>query len=496
MKLIPALLIVFASIAHAQFKAGFADREVLPDPGMEYPGGYGKSFGKVINDPPKVRAAVFDDGKKRVAIVGIDALVIRRETTLAARKLVQERTGLPAECVLLGASHSHTSGPTGMVLPGEFDHASPHVQDLAYQKSSCADPKYLDRLVNGIADAVAAADAGKVEAHLSFGVGHEDKVSFNRRQRMKNGLSYSHAGRGNPDIVGYAGPIDPDVGVIGAWTPDGKPLGVVVNFACHATTGPAAFSANWIYHLEKTVRGGLGANIPVVFLQGCCGDITQVDNLDPFAPKDGNYYGRLVGGSVGAEALKVLFRAESSAGPFTVDAVAKTWRIKRRIPDPARVERCLADTKRAPKEVGTTEWTFAKEIVLLDALLAKEKDMEVEVQAIQVGPVVMITNPAEFFVAAGLEIKKRSPFPITFPVELANGCTGYVPTEEAFGEHGGGYETRLTSYSNLEITAARQMVEAGVELAGKFTPGALPQRAKAPEWKQGWPYGTVPPELK
>ena len=496
MKLAGFFLVVAASMAHAQFKAGFADREVVPDAGMEVPGGYGKAFAKVVHDPPKVRAAVFDDGKKRVAVVGIDALIIRRETTLAARKLVQEKTGIPPECVLLGASHSHTSGPVGMVMPGEFDHASAHVQELAYQKSSGADPKYLDRLVQGIAEAVAAADAAKAEAHLSFGVGHEAKVSYNRRQRMKNGLAFSHAGRGNPEIVNYAGPIDPDVGVIGAWTPEGKPLGVVVNFACHATTGPAAFSANWIYYLEKTVRGGLGAQIPVVFLQGCCGDITQVDNLDPFAPKNGDYYAQLVGGCVGAEALKVLFRAERSAGPFAVEAKAKTWRIGRRVPDPERVQRCLEATKKTPKEVGSTEWTFAKEIVLLDALLAKEKDVEVEVQAVQVGPVVMVTNPAEFFVESGLEIKKRSKFPITFPVELANGCAGYVPTEEAFGSHGGGYETRLTSYSNLEVTAARQFVETGLELAGQLAPGALPQPQKAPPWKAAWEYGAVPPEVK
>ena len=489
-------LIALPSFALAQIKAGFADREVVPDIGMEFPGNYGKSIAKEIHDPPKVRAAVFDDGKKRVAIVGLDALAIRRETAVAARKLVQEKTGIAPENIVLGASHSHTSGPTVMVLPGEYDHADEHVKMLAYEKSSGADPKYLDRFVKGIADAVVAANMNLAEVTLSFGVGKEDKVSFNRRQRMKNGLSFSHAGRGNPDIVGYAGPIDPDVGVIGAWGKDGKPLGVVVNFACHATTGPAPFSANWIYYLEKTIRGGLGADVPVVFLQGACGDITQVDNLDPFAPKNGDYYGQLIGGCVGAEALKVLYRAERSAGPFPVESLVKTWRIPRRIPEPAKVARSLAMTKRNPKEVGTTEWIFAKEIVMLDALLKKERDVEVEVQVMQIGPVVFFTTPAEYFVEFGLEFKKKCGFAMAFPVELANGCVGYVPTEEAFGSNGGGYETRLTSYSNLEITAGRQMLDAGLELTRKLTPLPIPMPPKAPDWKEGWSYGNVPAELK
>ena len=106
-----------------------------------------------------------------------------------------------------------------------------------------------------------------------------------------------------------------------------------------------------------------------------------------------------------------------------------------------------------------------------------------------------MTNPAEFFVQLGLDFKAKSPFPFTFSVELANDCVGYVPTEEAFGPHGGGYETRLTSYSNLEVTAGTKIAEAGVELARQMKPGVVPEPKKAPLFKgQPWGYGNVPPE--
>ena len=133
---------------------------------------------------------------------------------------------------------------------------------------------------------------------------------------------------------------------------------------------------------------------------------------------------------------------------------------------------------------------------MLDALIAKRPKVEVEVQAIQIGPVVCVTNPAEYFCAFGLEIKAGSGFPITFPVELANGCVGYVPTEEAFGPNGGGYETRLTGYSNLEITAGRQLRDAGLKLAKELTPAPLPKAPLSPPFKQSWDYGQVPPQLK
>jgi hypothetical protein len=173
----------------------------------------------------------------------------------------------------------------------------------------------------------------------------------------------------------------------------------------------------------------------------------------------------------------------------------KVWRIARRVPSPERVA-AARDLIRAD-DTKNPDWVWAKETLLLGAMIEKEPRVEVEVQAMQIGPVVCIANPAEYFCEYGLALKAGSGFPMTFPVELANGCVGYVPTREAFDEKsGGGYETRLTSYSNLEITAGEQFLEAGLELARQWTPDTLPKPALAPPFKAPWSYGNVPPQLR
>ena len=499
------LIVVLASrpLAAAQpaapanpLQVGFAERDITPEIGMEQPGGYGKSFHRTLHDPCKVRASVWDDGVTRAAVVGIDALLIRRETVEKVRAEIEKQCGIPALNILIGASHSHSSGPVGMVLPGEFDHASDLVKDLAYNKSSTADPKYLAHVEKQLVDAVVAADKSRKPALVGVGKGIEDKAAYNRRFRMKNGLTMTHPRPGNPDIVEPAGPIDPEVGVVGAWDDQGKLLGCVVNYACHATASPGGISANYIYYLEKVVRGFFGPDVVVVFTAGCCGDITQVDNLTKVANPKAEQWSQLVGGRVGAEAVKVLVSIEP--GPVAPVVVkTKTINVGRRVPRPERVAACLDLVSRAPDKNDPTDWLFAKEIVMLDAVIKKQPRVDVEVQAVQIGPAVFVSNPAEYFVEYGLGIKKASPFEFTFPVELANGCVGYVPTEEALGPHGGGYETRLTYYSNLEPTAGTQIMNAGIELTKQLTPGKLPTRAPIPEWRggSGWTYGSVPPEL-
>ena len=250
--------------------------------------------------------------------------------------------------------------------------------------------------------------------------------------------------------------------------------------------------------MEQTLRGATAHSaLPVVFLQGACGDVTQVDNLTRFQNPAGEEWWSIVGGRVGAEAFKTLLLIRRGASSdIPIDARQKVWSAPRRLPTPERIKQATALVQQDPKIVGATEWTFAKETVMLDAVARVRPTVEVEVQAIQIGPVVLVTNPAEYFVQYGLEIKKGSKFPFTFPVELANGCVGYVPTEEAFGPNGGGYETRLTSYSNLEISAGRKMADEGIALANSLTPGPIPLPPPAAPFRAPWAYGNQPPELK
>ena len=161
---------------------------------------------------------------------------------------------------------------------------------------------------------------------------------------------------------------------------------------------------------------------------------------------------KIVGGRIGAEAVKTLFSMEPGR-LVPLDARTKLLRINRRTPDPKRVERCLEFGPEGPESGRVHQLGLRRRNGTLRRLRTVSPLAEVEVQAIQVGPAVLLANPGELFCQYGLETRSRSPFAITFPVGYANDFAGYVPTEEAFGPHGGGYETRLTSCTNLEVQA-------------------------------------------
>ncbi|HEV7213747.1 MAG TPA: hypothetical protein VGP33_01385 [Chloroflexota bacterium] len=479
-------------------RAGFSVADVTPPLGMEVPGGYGKSYAKQVHDPLKVRAAVLEQQDTTLAFVGVDTcdLPLSNHWRDAVRREIESCTGIPGPQIMLAASHTHSGGPLSWYEPSAFAQASDLVQTLVHEFSPNPDSLYLDWAARQTISAVCEAHRQREEAQLSIGSGREHEAGFNRRFRMTNGRVYTHPGKGNPDIVDPAGPIDPEVGVLGAWSASGRLLGCLVNFGCHCTTFSGGISADYVCYLEQTIQAVMGRQAPVVFLQGASGDVTQVDNRSLRAREFGEATSRRVGTRVGAEALKVLVSSEvGEMQPLA--AASRTLQIPRRRPSAGHLvdsRHIVVEGLRTGKR--DTAWTFAKEILLLEHVLATEPVAEVEVQALQVGPAVFLANPSETFATTGLRLKEASPFPLTFVVSLANGCVGYVPPVEAFASDGGGYETVLTSYSNLELAAEERIAAAGIALARGLTPGSLPQPAQVDGPQAPWSYGALGPDVE
>ena len=65
----------------------------------------------------------------------------------------------------------------------------------------------------------------------------------------------------------------------------------------------------------------------------------------------------------------------------------------------------------------------------------------------------------EVLVEIGMQIKQRSPFPVTMVVSLGNGCVGYLSTDNAMRE--GGYEP---TWSPVGPGTERVLVDTAVAL--------------------------------
>jgi neutral ceramidase len=483
-------------------KAGFYASCITPSYGMEQPGGYGKSYIKRVHDQLKARASVIENDGVLLAFLGIDTCVLGNQNMIIQiRSGVEKITGIPSQNIMIGASHGHAAGPL-WDFPVDLSDSSELIKKLAYEYSTNVDPLYLEWVTGQSITAISEAFYRMQNVKISIGSGHEANVAYNRRIKMKNGRTYTHPGKTNPDNLEYAGPIDPEVGTVAAWDEQGNLLGCIVNFSCHCTNVGGEVSSDYVGYMEKTIQGAMNKDAVTVFLNGACGDITQVDNLDPKLPERGHKYAKLIGTSIAAEALKVMVREEPGEhAPLA--AASKMLRLDYRKPSQERLKKAR-EIVEAGLESGimVAVWTFAKELLMLEEIIRKMPKREVEIQALQIGETVFVATPAEFFCQLGLDIKKGSKFMHTYVVELANGCVGYIPSDDAFLPTGGGYETVLTAYSNLEIHAGSKVVAAAIELVNSLTPGVSPKPEQVSPEAQGfatsvaWDYGILGPDLE
>lgn len=430
-------------------QVGFGVGDITPEAGMEMPGSFSKRTGKGARDKLLAVACAVYDGTTPVALVGIDTLFITRATVENARRLIQGKTKIPGENVLIGANHTHSGGPVASCLGCDEN------------------PIYTERLAKAIAGAVNDAWFSMHGAEIAIGTGKEDGIAFNRRFVMRDGREITHPGKPgtphHPDIVAPAGPIDPDVGVLAVRNAKQAITGIVVHYTCHSTVvGGDLFSPDYAGYLRKHLKVRYG-DIPVCFLLGPCGDITQVDNMST-ARESGPEYADFMGQRLALETIRVIGRAawlKNAATAATVETV----------PIPIRNDPDV-DAERPAFGLGSGEKVdevYATERKLVAEERKKTPLLPCEVQALRIGPLGIATNGAEYFVELGLRIKKCSTHSHTWVVSLANEWIGYVPTAQAFV--GGGYEPRTARSSKLVPEAGQKLVEGALKglkkVAGK-----------------------------
>ena len=111
-----------------------------------------------------------------------------------------------------------------------------------------------------------------------------------------------------------------------------------------------------------------------------------------------------------------------------------------------------------------TQGTHIREAIYARRTLDMKKlpeQIPLILQTVRIGDIGIAAMPAEVFVEIGLEIRKRSPFPQTFTISLANGAYGYLPTVEHHKL--GGYET-WRGTNRLEVQAAPKMIDSLIGL--------------------------------
>jgi len=88
------------------------------------------------------------------------------------------------------------------------------------------------------------------------------------------------------------------------------------------------------------------------------------------------------------------------------------------------------------------------------------------VQALHIGDGAIAATPGETFAQLGLDIKQRSPYPVTAVAELCNDIVGYIPTLEAFRQ--GGYETFRSRWARVAPGSGEALVDELVEMLAEL----------------------------
>jgi len=425
--IVVVLLLTVPALADG-LRAGAAQVVITPPKGAPMAGYYNSRMAEGTHDDLYAKALVLEADHVKVALVACDVISLPREITEQARQIVQQKTGIAADHVMISANHDHT-GPVILSYPSRYN-LQGEMKRIAQE--------YTERLPVRIAEAVVQANAHLQPAQMRAAVGSEKTLAFNRRYFMKDGSVGWNPGKLNPNILRPAGPTDPSVSVVYLETPDGAGIAAYTNFAMHQdTTGGLQFSADYSYTLGRVLQMAKGENLLSMFTIGCAGNVNHLD-FSRKDPQSSFAEAARIGAVLAGDVLKIIQRAPIVA-PSSIEVSSRMVTLE--LPQLTAEEIAWAHRTQATfdtdRQAPFLDLVRAAKIIDVEARHGKGFDAEVQVIALG-DQLAFVSFPGEMFTEFGLSLKEDSPFPVTVAVELANGGIGYIPNRQAYPQ--GGYE--------------------------------------------------------
>jgi hypothetical protein len=232
-----------------------------------------------------------------------------------------------------------------------------------------------------------------------------------------------------------------------------RPLALWANYALHYVghLPKAQVSADYFGEFARLMPSRVGGdtNFVAMMSNGASGDINNIPFLVTRPPREPFEQVRIVAQKAADTAWFALRKIEKHNPSVRLGMLQREVTLKYRRPTAEQVadaKKVLATPKADRENLPRLAENYARSTI--GAAERKEDSTKVIVQAIRIGDFAVCCLPFEVFCEIGLDLKKRSPFPRTMVVSIANGRHGYLPTPE---QHKlGGYETWIGTCSVQE----------------------------------------------
>lgn len=386
------------------FKAGFYETDITPPLYLNMAGYPQVRLAETVLDNLYAKAAVFEANGTKTAILSVDMCSLHKREYEDILDRIEEHTDIKRENVLACADHTHKGYP--------YFTNSQDETISALRKIFCM----------RAADSVIIANQRLCEVKVSYAEEYDDKVPKNRDYLMKDGKIITNPGRLNPDVVKSAGNIDPVLPVLSFTDKDGKPKGAVYSFSCHQDCVglEKGYSGDYQSLISKEMKKEFGDDFVCVFLLGCCGDINHVDVTRDFIDKQYREISEILSPKV----KSAIINGKEIENP-----------VLSNIKKPVMVKNFDASEDFIKERINTyveiDKLYWIRDMINFK-IMEKPAEVELRIQCMKIGDVLIYAVPGEVFVNFQLDIKKNSPTEKNMFASLANGSSGYIPTKEVF----------------------------------------------------------------